>query len=137
MVVNEQTNEKAYGPYRVMPSRLSVTRAIGDFLIKRNQKQNIITAEPELFSGKLDYDDTFLLVSDGAYQQFSNAELAIIFSHQSRISLRQRMNNYMTEARKRGTNDNTSVIAVQVKHNKNKSAKTSAGSTVDPSFSKI
>ena len=55
-----------------MPSKLSVTRAIGDFPIKKNQTENIISAEPDIFSGQIEPNDVILLFSDGAYEQFTN-----------------------------------------------------------------
>ena len=41
-----------YGPWRAVPGKLSVSRTIGDSLIKK-AKKGVISAEPEMFHGKV------------------------------------------------------------------------------------
>jgi len=55
----------------VYPGKLSVSRTIGDNLIKR-LKPNCIIAEPEMFSFDITELSHLLLFSDGVYEKLSN-----------------------------------------------------------------
>lgn len=68
-----------------------------------------------------------MIFTDGVYEQFSNSELSILFSNYSKQNIRTRLNNYIVSAKKRNTNDNVSIICIQIQ-NKNNSPSTSSGS---------
>lgn len=67
-----------------------------------------------------------MIFTDGVYEQFSNSELSILFSNYSKQNIRTRLNNYIVSAKKRNTNDNVSIICIQIQ-NKNSSPSTSSG----------
>jgi serine/threonine protein phosphatase PrpC len=67
VTTNPSNGEKYYGPYRVHPSKLSVSRSLGDYLIKRGQTEKLISSEADFTSGKLEHGDVVLLMSDGGY----------------------------------------------------------------------
>ena len=48
---NSKTNEKVYGPCRIDPSKLSVSRTIGDNQYKKKEFGNIISSTPDIFEG--------------------------------------------------------------------------------------
>ncbi len=43
-----------FGPYRVIPGKLSVSRTIADFEVKNLPYGNAITCEPQILEGKVE-----------------------------------------------------------------------------------
>ncbi|EGR27710.1 protein phosphatase 2c, putative [Ichthyophthirius multifiliis] len=85
---------KQYGPYRVLPGRLSVTRAFGDVeakLSKLGGNQNVIIAIPEIQQFKIDKNCDFIIIGsifqiqnkiklyykkgDGVYDKLNNQDI--------------------------------------------------------------
>ena len=65
--MNSSTGAKENGPWRAKPSKLSVSRTLGDYQIKKNQKGPIISCEADIFEGKLKEGSQILLMTDGVY----------------------------------------------------------------------
>lgn len=67
------------GPHRVIPGRLSVSRAIGDAhakLKKLNGNPNVIISEPEIKRFKICGSHDFIILgSDGLYDKIANTGL--------------------------------------------------------------
>ena len=65
-----------YGPHRVFPGRLSVSRTFGDIEAKRTKyggNPNVIVCEPEIKSFKLKPNfDFFLIGCDGIFERMDN-----------------------------------------------------------------
>ena len=78
---NESLNGQIlFGPYRVLPGRLSVSRTIGDIEAKSPKfggNPNVIIWEPDIFVFDLiKYDiDFFIMGCDGIFDQVSNEEI--------------------------------------------------------------
>ena len=78
---NENLNGQIlFGPYRVLPGRLSVSRTIGDIEAKSPKfggNPNVIIWEPDIFIFDLnEYDiDFFIMGCDGIFDQMSNEEI--------------------------------------------------------------
>jgi serine/threonine protein phosphatase PrpC len=66
----------------------------------------------------VEYGDVILLMSDGAYEKYTNDEISIVFASSEKENLKTRMNNYVMGAKKKYTNDNVSIIAIQIKQKK-------------------
>lgn len=69
-----------YGPYRVLPGRLSVSRTFGDIeakLEKFGGKKGVITAEPEIsqFTINDQIHDFIVLGCDGIYDRLSSVNV--------------------------------------------------------------
>ena len=69
-----------FGPFRVLPGRLSVSRTIGDIEaknVKFGGNPNVIICEPDIFVYDLKKDkiDFFLMGCDGIFDQMSNEEI--------------------------------------------------------------
>jgi len=66
------------GPVRIVPGRISVSRAIGDVAIKQRKLggiPNLLSPEPEVFSFKISKKTDFLLLGcDGVFDSLSNEE---------------------------------------------------------------
>jgi protein phosphatase 2C family protein 2/3 len=67
------------GPHRVIPGRLSVSRAIGDAhakLKKFGGNPNVIKALPEIKSFRITNTHDFIIIgSDGLYDKLTNTDL--------------------------------------------------------------
>ena len=66
-----------YGPYRVLPGRLSVSRTFGDIeakLEKYGGKQGVVCSEPEIsqFSIDVEKNDFLCLGCDGIFDRLSS-----------------------------------------------------------------
>ena len=78
---NEDLNGQIlFGPYRVLPGRLSVSRTIGDIEAKSQKfggNPNVIIWEPDIFIFDLNKTDIdfFILGCDGIFDQMSNEEI--------------------------------------------------------------
>lgn len=76
---NLLTQSYSMGPIRVLPGRLSVSRTLGDIeakLKKYGGAPNIIIAEPEIKSFKLQADYDFIFLGcDGIFDKLSNKEV--------------------------------------------------------------
>ena len=69
-----------FGPFRVLPGRLSVSRTIGDVEAKNENfggNPNVIICDPDIFIYDLKKDkiDFFIMGCDGIYDQMSNEEI--------------------------------------------------------------
>ena len=69
-----------FGPYRVLPGRLSVSRTIGDIEAKNEKfggNSNVIICEPDIFIYDLKKEkiDFFIMGCDGIFDQMSNDEI--------------------------------------------------------------
>jgi protein phosphatase 2C family protein 2/3 len=69
-----------YGPHRILPGRLSVSRAFGDIEAKLSVlggNHNVLIATPDVRSFEINPDIDFLLLgSDGIYDHLSNDQIA-------------------------------------------------------------
>ena len=78
---NENLNGQIlFGPYRVLPGRLSVSRTIGDIEAKSEKfggNPNVIIWEPDIFIYDLNKNDIdfFIMGCDGIFDQMSNQEV--------------------------------------------------------------
>ena len=78
---NENLNGQIlFGPYRVLPGRLSVSRTIGDIEAKFEKfggNPNVIIWEPDIFIYDLNKKDIdfFIMGCDGIFDQMSNEEI--------------------------------------------------------------
>ena len=78
---NENLNGQIlFGPYRVLPGRLSVSRTIGDIEAKSEKfggNHNVIIWEPDIFVYDLNKTniDFFIMGCDGIFDQISNEEI--------------------------------------------------------------
>ena len=96
---------------------LCVTRALGDYDVKRGEKLRGISANPVITTHSLDDDDEFMLLAcDGLWD---------VFTAQSAVDFARRMlaqdhapevvcEGLVAEALKRGSTDNVSVLLVRV-----------------------
>lgn len=71
--------ERAYGPYRVSPGRLSVSRTIGDIAAKNIEmggNPNVVISDPDIFPIELTKEfEWIILGSDGIFDVLSNEEI--------------------------------------------------------------
>lgn len=71
-----------FGPHRIMPGRLSVSRAFGDIEAKHPQlggNPKVLIATPEIKSFEVTQDIDFLIMgSDGIFEKQSNEDLVKI-----------------------------------------------------------
>lgn len=78
IILNGFTQQQQFimGPMRVNPGRLAVSRTLGDIeakLAKYGGKPNVISAEPETGSFKLENDMDFLVLAcDGIFDKLTN-----------------------------------------------------------------
>jgi len=70
---------EAYGPYRVLPGRLSVSRAIGDAHAKLKQlggNSSVVIPQPDIKRFKIQGNYDFIITgSDGLFDKQSNSDL--------------------------------------------------------------
>lgn len=75
----EENPNIIYGPYRVFPGRLSVSRTFGDIEAKREKfggNPNVVIATPDIKEFTIDDKMDFLLLGcDGIFDKISNAEV--------------------------------------------------------------
>jgi serine/threonine protein phosphatase PrpC len=62
----------------VYPGKLSVSRAIGDIHIKR-ENSKVVIAEPDLYTIDLKQYTHLVLFTDGIYEKLSNSEIGQCF----------------------------------------------------------
>lgn len=79
-VPREENPNIIYGPHRVFPGRLSVSRTFGDIEAKREKyggNPNVVVATSDIKEFDLDEDnmDFLLLGCDGIFDKISNAEV--------------------------------------------------------------
>lgn len=76
---SENSEEHVFGPYRVSPGRLSVSRAFGDIEAKRVKFKgtpNVVIATPEIKKFKVrDKYDFLIMASDGVFDKMGNTEI--------------------------------------------------------------
>ena len=75
-----EKNQKNYyfGPWRIKPGGLSVSRTFGDIqskLGKNNEDLGIVTSEPDVFEFDTDDLDFVFLASDGIFDVMSNKDV--------------------------------------------------------------
>jgi len=77
--MQSQTNDRIYGPWRVKPGGLSVSRTFGDIESKLTSLggiEGVITADPEIHIFDIDKDlDYALIACDGIFDCMSNEEV--------------------------------------------------------------
>lgn len=74
----KRSPQLVFGPWRVKPGSLSVSRTFGDIEAKLPEFggiPNIITAEPDVFDCDLSDADFLVLGCDGVFDQMSNAQV--------------------------------------------------------------
>jgi protein phosphatase 2C family protein 2/3 len=75
----EKTNKNlCFGPWRVKPGGLSVSRSFGDMeskILKNGKRINLVIAEPEIFKFDPEPLDFAILASDGVYDKLSNQQV--------------------------------------------------------------
>ena len=80
-IINEKKENKIIlGPYRVIPSKLSVSRTIGDFEYKNKKfggNNKIIISEPDIFYFDIKNNDIdfFILGCDGIFDLLKNKDI--------------------------------------------------------------
>ena len=66
-------------PWRVLPGRLSISRAFGDIEAKNENfggKKNIVIAKPDMYEFDLDEDFNFMVIGcDGIFDVLSNEQI--------------------------------------------------------------
>ena len=76
---NQYVNQIILGPHRVFPGRLSVSKTFGDIEAKEPILEGmvgVVTAEPDIFSFKIDSNCDFLILGcDGIFDQLENEEI--------------------------------------------------------------
>ena len=86
----EDKNKILLGPYRVLPGRLSVSRALGDAEAKLKifgGNPNIIICEPDIYSFNIEKEDVdyIILGCDGIFDQLNNDDIfecvSLIINH--------------------------------------------------------
>jgi len=69
-----------FGPHRVLPGRLSVSRTFGDIAAKKQSEggnPNVIIATPEIRSFRITQECDYLLIaSDGVWDKLTNKEVS-------------------------------------------------------------
>lgn len=110
-------------PKRVYPGGITLTRAIGALPLK-NAKPQLVIAEPESRSKRLDDDDVFaLLASDGLFESLDNQQ-AVDFVRDALAEKLPKMNKaaalasvveaLVWNSQSQGSTDNTTVILVDL-----------------------
>ena len=80
-IINEKKENKIIiGPYRIIPSKLSVSRTIGDFEYKNNKfggNNKIIISEPDIFVFDIKNNDIDFLIlgCDGIFDLLNNKDI--------------------------------------------------------------
>ena len=102
--------DEQHDMYRVASARgggLAVTRAFGDINFKPS-----VTAEPEIRTGVVEADDAFIvLASDGLWGDVGNNEVGRVLTGRG---LEEGTEYLINEAYERGSDDNITVIAVDL-----------------------
>jgi protein phosphatase 2C family protein 2/3 len=74
-----ESGGEAYGPHRVLPGRLSVSRALGDAHAKIKSlggNPNVVIARPDIKKFKiLENHDMIIMGSDGLYDKLTNSQI--------------------------------------------------------------
>ena len=74
-----ESGGEAYGPHRVIPGRLSVSRAIGDAHAKLKQlggNPNVVISRPDIKKFKIEETYDFIVMgSDGLFDKQSNSDI--------------------------------------------------------------
>ena len=74
-----QNGKKIEMPWRVLPGRLSISRAFGDIEAKNEDfggKKNVVIAKPDMYEFDLDEDFNFMVIGcDGIFDVLSNEQI--------------------------------------------------------------
>ena len=74
-----QNGKKIEMPWRILPGRLSISRAFGDIEAKNENfggKKNIVIAKPDIYQFDLDEDFNFMVIGcDGIFDVLSNEQI--------------------------------------------------------------
>ncbi|CAD8160352.1 unnamed protein product [Paramecium pentaurelia] len=119
----QQDDQQVFvGPLRVLPGRLSVSRTFGDIEAKLERfggKPNVVVAEPELRSFKVQEDHQYIvLASDGIFDKMSSNEVVDIMTKEldSNSNIHQGcsigVEQVLKESINRRTLDNITVVVV-------------------------
>ena len=95
----------------MFPSKLSISRSIGDNQYKKKVNGNALSSTPDFFSGKLFSSDFLVLISDGGYQKFTNFEISNIFNS-STANISQKVKEFIRKCKIKSTVDNVSIIGI-------------------------
>lgn len=78
-IYQSQSQNQNYGPYRVLPGRLSVSRAFGDIEAKDSflgGNSKVLIATPDIKSFEITSQYDFIVMgSDGIYEKQTNEEI--------------------------------------------------------------
>ena len=78
-IYQSQSQNQNYGPFRILPGRLSVSRAFGDIEAKHSSlggNPRVLIATPEIKCFEINSEYDFLVMgSDGIYEKQSNEEI--------------------------------------------------------------
>ena len=78
-IYQSQSQNQNVGPFRILPGRLSVSRAFGDIEAKHSSlggNPGVLIATPEIKSFEINPQYDFLVMgSDGIYEKQSNEEI--------------------------------------------------------------
>lgn len=70
-----------FGPHRILPGRLSVSRALGDAHAKVNKlggNPNVLISSPDIKEFEIGHMHDFIIIgSDGLYDKMTNSELVV------------------------------------------------------------
>ena len=76
---SEEMESKLFGPFRVVPGKLSVSRTIGDIYAKEpilGGNPNVVVCEPDIFPKLIEKNDDFIILcSDGIFDLISTADV--------------------------------------------------------------
>lgn len=121
--------EVAVGPKRVVPGKLSVSRALGDPVSKLpfyGGKPGVVTAVPDIRAFKVQADYDFVVLgSDGVYDTMSNKDVArCVISTMQKCKGEKSIHelcaasveSIIKNSLMRKTRDNVSVVMVAFKH---------------------
>lgn len=75
----ESSNKNlCFGPWRIKPGGLSVSRSFGDFeskILKNGQQIHLVIPEPEILRYPIDDMDFCIMASDGVYDKLTNKQI--------------------------------------------------------------
>lgn len=94
------------------PGKLSVSRAIGDIHIKR-ENSKVLIAEPDVYTLDVKGFSHLLLFSDGIYEKLSNNEIGSLFQA-GNVKTEDALRQVFDLAEGRRSEDNRSIIAVKL-----------------------
>ncbi|CAD8174005.1 unnamed protein product [Paramecium octaurelia] len=108
-----------FGPYRVLPGRLAVSRTLGDAeakLPKYGGIQGVISAQPDIFQITVTDQDFLILACDGIFDKMNSEEVIssawTVISHDVHHFAGKAVENIMRQSMSRKTVDNVTVVFI-------------------------